>query len=117
MIGRGHHPEWYIFRIPIIDCYLTTDHNNQYITFGPKLTDTDIKNLEDLANLRPDNYKRMYNANRPSLVLMKKLYDNAISKTPLLTDIDITTIPENKLQEYYDKENRSCVDKLIKMKG
>ena len=29
--GRGHHPEWYLFRLPIIDCYLTKDHNKQYI--------------------------------------------------------------------------------------
>ena len=115
--GRGYHPEWYIFRIPIIDCYLTEDHNNQYITFGPKLTDDEINELEKLANLRPNNYKQMYGYTRPSLLLMKKLYDNAISKTPRLENININTIPKDDLQTYYNRENRLCVDQLVKLKG
>lgn len=116
--GRGFHPEWYIFRIPLIDCYLTENHNNQHITFGPKLTDDEIIEIERLANLRPNNYKQMYGYDRPSLSLMKRLYDNAISKTPsLLLNPDSGKISKVELQEYYNKANRKAVDQLIKIKG
>ena len=116
--GRGDHPEWYIFRIPIIDCYLTENHNNQHITFGPKLTDAEINELESLANLRPNNYKQMYGEKRPSLSLMKKLYDNAISKTPTLEGIkNVESLSKQELTEYYNRQNRMCVDQLVKLRG
>lgn len=113
LIGRGQHPEWYLFRLPIIDCYLTKDHNKQFITFGPRLTDEEIKEIDDLAALRPDNYLKLFGANRPSLVAMKKLYDNAISKTPTF----FQETPKCITQESFDQENRSCVDLLRKLKG
>lgn len=118
--GRGHHPEWYMFRIPIIDCYLTEHHNNQHITLGPKLTNDEINELERLANLRLNNYRQMYGVDRPSLLLMKKLYDNAISKTPVLENINadvINNLSKSDLQELYDRANRKCVDQLSKLRG
>lgn len=124
--GRGAHPEWYLFRIPIIDCYLMENHNKQLITFGPMLTNEEIEEIEQLANLRKNNYIQLFGKPRPSLVKMKNLYDNAISKTPLITS-DISTalntlnklnnITSEQLQEIYSKENRRCVDKLVKMYG
>lgn len=111
--GRGYHPEWYVFRIPIIDCYLTTDHNKQIITFGPKLTDDEIKEIERLANLRPNNYKNMHGHHRPSLSEMKRLYDIAIAKTP---DVKVSDKNAN-LAELYTIENKKAVDLLNKMRG
>ena len=35
--GRGPHPEWYLFRLPIIDCYLEDEHSLQMVTMGPIL--------------------------------------------------------------------------------
>ena len=31
--GRGIHPEWYLFRLPIIDCYLTNNALNRVSYF------------------------------------------------------------------------------------
>jgi hypothetical protein len=115
--GRGSHPEWYLFRLPIHDCYLTTDHNKQYITFGPKLNDDEIKEIEKLAELRKDNYKELYGHHRPSLSLMKKLYDNSISKKPNIHIPKKSKLTKDELKEYYNRENRSCVDKLVNMRG
>lgn len=119
--GRGYHPEWYIFRLPIIDCYLTKNHNKQHITFGPKLTDNEIIEIEQLANLRPDNYKKMFGYNRPSLIQIKKLYDTAISQTPNLSNIinmeNINDIPQERLTELYYKINRDAVTALSNIKG
>lgn len=110
--GRGHHPEWYIFRLPIIDCYLTKDHNKQFITFGPRLTDEEIKQIDMLASKRPDNYKKLFGYDRPSLFEMKKLYDVAICSDPISNYNNLT---QNK--EIPMKINRLAVDKLVKMKG
>lgn len=117
LTGRGYHPEWYIFRIPILDCYLTKDNNKQFITFGPKLTDQEIVEIEKLANKRPLNYKNLFGQNRPSITSIKKLYDNAISRTPNKEiNIDDDNLEQDTTQTY-NKINRLCVDSLIKIKG
>ena len=112
--GRGHHPEWYLFRLPIIDCYLTKDHNKQYITFGPKLTDSEIMKIDELARKRPKNFFSLFNKNRPSLVIMKALYDKAISKKPFIKNIP-ENITEEELKNLYNRENRNCIDELVKI--
>jgi len=119
VIGRGYHPEWYLFRLPILDCYLTDNHNNQHITFGPILTNEEICEIDMLANLRPDNYENLFCSKRPSLIYIKKIYDNAISKTPECDNINninnIDNIPKDELNTYYNKINRQYVDLLINM--
>lgn len=112
--GRGPHPEWYIFRLPIIDCYLTKDHNKQYITLGPKLTDEEIKEIEEKANLKPNNYKNLFGNSRPSIIEMKRLYDISISKEPSIL-IDNPSSSEDKSE--YARINRDAVNSLINIKG
>lgn len=82
IVGRGSHPERYIFRIPIIDIYLTEDHNEQITTLGPKLDYNEIENIYNLALKQKNNYKKKFKNNRPNLIKMKFLYDIAISKNP-----------------------------------
>lgn len=112
--GRGEYPEKYLFRIPIIDCYLTKDHNNMVITMGPKLSDSDIKDMYNCAERLGDNYKKMFGKPRPNLVKMKEYYDQAISKTPKY-DRDLSNETPQKKQEIYNKLNRLAVDKLHMM--
>lgn len=124
-IGRGLRPEWYLFRLPIIDCYLTVDHNKQFITLGPKLTDEEIDNIDKLAKLRPDNYIKLFGCHRPSLKLIKQLYDNAISKAPSISlqgfgkNIVLgTEYNENQMTvESYGHLNRKYVEMLKKIVG
>ena len=115
--GRGHHPEWYLFRLPIIDCYLTKSNNNQFITFGPKLTDNEIKEIQRLAEKKPDNYKRQFGYNRPSLIEMKKLYDIAISKTPNWPELNLNSVDGESKESIYTRMNREAVNRLVHMRG
>lgn len=78
--GRGLHPELYLFRLPIDDCYLEEDCDLSIITMGPKLTDQEIEHIDFLAETyHKKNYYDTYRKKRPSLKKMKELYDMAIN--------------------------------------
>ena len=72
--GRGKHPEWYLFRLPIIDCYLQQGHCLQTVTMGPILTDAEIKKIYNLSKKYKDFYKKTFGYNRPNIVKMKNIY-------------------------------------------
>lgn len=88
IMSRGYHPEKYLFRLPIVDCYLTEGHNFQFITMGPKLTFEQIKDINEKVDKQkfiklfgkvvPFN-KYHYNM-IPDLTLMKTCYDLAIKE-------------------------------------
>lgn len=117
--GRGHHPEWYIFRLPLPDCYLTKDHNEQVPTMGPKLTDEEIIDIDNKVQAMKTRYKNFFGKNPPSLPAMKKQYDKAIAQKPSLedTDIDTTGLTEEQLMEQYGIQNREAVNRLVEMSG
>jgi hypothetical protein len=116
--SRGHCPDKYLFRLPIIDCYLTSDHNNNIITMGPTLTDKEIAEIDRLAQLHGDSYKIKFNQNRPSLVQIKKLYDESVSKTPTTSpDINLSGKTPNDLKHTYYQFNCSFVQQLKLIKG
>jgi hypothetical protein len=50
IIGRGNHTNQYLFRLPIIDCYLEKDFDLSIITMGPKLTREDIEEINKKIN-------------------------------------------------------------------
>ena len=123
--GRGHHPEWYVFRLPNMDCYNQVGQSYQLITFGPRLSDDEIIEIYEKACLEPDRYKKIFGTERPDLIEMKKLYDNAIAIEPKIKLYKLTSCTcdqcnnKNELtqDEINAKENRLSVDKLRKMKG
>lgn len=78
--SRGHHPEWYLFRLPVTDIYLQKGHSEQIITMGPKLTDLEIENIDMLSKANENNYKKIFKKQRPSLVSIKYYYDISIKK-------------------------------------
>lgn len=122
IVGRGTYPELYLFRLPILDCYLQTDCDMALITMGPKLTVTELEQIDKLAeNIYKNNYRDQYKKRRPSLVLMSALYTQAISKEP-----DLTKLPEylalgnkklsiEKITELKNKANRIAVNALKNM--
>jgi len=102
--SRGPKPEKYLFRLPIIDCYLPENHNYSLITYGPLLTDEEIDYL--------DNIIKCYNMF--PLKTIKEYYDNALEKNPNIEEL-------NRLKKFYpDKSdidikesyNRKYVDYL-----
>lgn len=116
--SRGHHPERYLFRLPIIDCYLTSDHKGSVITMGPILSDEDIALIDSLAAKTTDLYKKTYGVHRPSLTRIKYLYDQALSMTPNIEMYENDeTLKDVDTQSLYEKANRNAVDQLKKIKG
>jgi len=87
VIGRGEHPDWYLFRIPLIDIYLNEDHNNQLITFGPKLLYDEIIEIYNLAK-KLNNYHIIYNHKLPNIIKIKEFYDSAISNDPIFLPLN-----------------------------
>jgi len=112
IIGRDKYPELYLFRLPILDCYLTEEHNQSVVTIGPLLSDEDIDKLESLCNNSTvqEFYKNSFGMNCPSIKKMKMLYDNAISKTTTLP----SNLPENCIKRY-NLPQHYYVDELKKI--
>lgn len=78
--SRGYHPEKYLFRLPVIDCYLSKDIDNSIITMGPILTNEEIEELDKITG-NGATYKKRYGLPKPSLCVMKFLYDMALDNT------------------------------------
>ena len=120
--SRGFHPERYLFRLPIIDCYLYENHNEQIVTMGPKLTFEEIEEIYNLARLREKNYQLVFKQSRPNIVAMYKIYHTAISDSPDVTaefakqqqDAAGQDAPEQDVQEIMNLKNRKAVDHLRK---
>jgi hypothetical protein len=89
--SRGSNPEKYLFRLPIIDCYLADKHNYSLITFGPILTDDEINTIDNLIS----------GGIRIPLKEIKVCYDKALEKNPDINEL-------NKLKNLYP--NKSEVD-------
>jgi hypothetical protein len=115
--SRGYNPERYLFRLPIIDCYwIPCMKNEAIVTMGPVLTDDEVKQIDEIAKKYGSYYSSQFGTPRPSLYLMKQLYDKAISKKPQITNI-INSLTAQQLSELYAKVNREAVDRLRSIKG
>ena len=119
--SRGANPERYLFRLPIIDCYLPPNHKFSTITMGPELTDDEISQI-DLMMLKSNHKKSVDNltTSLTSLTTIKYYYDNALNPSP---DPNCDEIIELKKKypnlnggEINEKYNRYWVDKLVKLK-
>jgi len=120
--GRGTFPDYNIFRLPIIDCYLTKDHNKQFVTLGPVLTDEEIREIASLAIKKDsikgvDSYRLCFQKSRPDIIKMKKLWDIATDATPSIPDLDMASVSPEELMVMYDKTNKDAVNSLRKMLG
>ena len=79
--SRGDHPEFYLFRLPIPNCYLINDHDSSIITMGPELTNNEVLSIYNLACSNKNKFKTMFTKDIPDITLIKKVYDIAISNT------------------------------------
>lgn len=109
--SRGEHPQKYLFRLPIIDCYLPKNYNFSVITMGPLLKDDDINKIDSILQ---ELYKNNY---YPSIMQIKKLYDEAITNNYDMVEL------RKKYGNYLtdtvlkDKYNRSFVELLKNYKN
>ena len=99
-------PEKYLYRLPIIDCYLKKTHNHSIITMGPILLDEEIDTIDKIIC----NFRK----NKPSLKLLKDYYDQALNNSPDIAELKKinSTLTDRELKEQY---NRSYVEKLKNM--
>tara|TARA_B110000208_G_scaffold190912_1_gene256138 strand:+ start:348 stop:1136 length:789 start_codon:yes stop_codon:yes gene_type:complete len=100
IVGRGDHPDWYLFRLPLPDAYVNKDHCRQSVTMGPILTDKEIKEIYTKAKRYKNNYKKLYKKKRPNLLKMNQYYKLSISPDPLNLKINDKYVNE----EYFQKE-------------
>lgn len=103
--SRGYCPEKYLFRLPIIDCYLNDDHNMSVITMGPILTDEEIEEIDELANIEKGLSNVSY-----LLKDIKYHYDEALNNNPPININD-----ELERRNLIHKYNISHVNALINM--
>ena len=108
--SRGEHPEKYLFRIPVIDCYLPPSHNLSVITMGPLLSDSEINQIDNIisCNIR-------YTI---PLKTIKEWYDGAIDNNLNIEELrnkynNLNTYSDTELKDYH---NRLFVNKLINCK-
>ncbi len=111
--SRGSNPEKYLFRLPIIDCYLAKGHNLSIITMGPLLSDEHINKIDEIVS-KYHNKKFL-----TSLKKIKKYYDNAIDNNPSCDEfMELKSkYPNLNEREIIDKFNRLNVDFLVKSKN
>ena len=110
--SRGDNTNKYLFRLPIMDCYLTKNHNYSVVTMGPLLTDNEINELDSIIA------KKRYNG-FTKIMTLKKYYDNAT-----INDIDKNSEEYNNILrdnsnlsevDINDKYYRLWVDKLVNL--
>lgn len=85
--GRGSHPEWYLFRLPLSDCYIEKK-NIKYVTMGPELTRYDIMKIYKICQ-NNKTYEKRFNQKLPNIVKLFDLYYTVVNKYPYHIDNDI----------------------------
>lgn len=115
--SRGAHPEKYLYRLPIIDCYLPPSHSLSIVTMGPELTEQEISQI-DLVVLK--YHPKKLNSKFASLTMLKYYYDCALTTSidPESDDIKelLSKYPNITQNEINQKYNRYYVDKLVNLK-
>lgn len=113
--SRGPNPEKYLFRLPIIDCYLIKGHNLSIITMGPILDDSEIEFIDNIVYKYNKNRYKIYT----SLKTLKIYYDNALNDKPNMKCHEIKELKKNypdiSKNEILYRYNKIWVDKLVSL--
>lgn len=115
--SRGTHPEKYLYRLPIIDCYLPSSHSLSIVTMGPELNDQEISEIDSIVL---KYHPKKSNSKFASLTMLKYYYDCSLNPSPDPESDDIKELvkkyPKLTLNEINQKYNRYYVDKLVNLK-
>ena len=110
--GRGISLHYYLFRLPIPDAYCD-NINTQQITIGPILTYEDIVKIYSLSLTYGANYKNNFGIERPNLLEIYDLYNDAIRKNTIDINLQKTfLLTEEELENNKYLPNKLAVDKL-----
>ena len=112
--SRGSYPERYLFRLPIVDCYLPTNHNYSSITIGPEFTNDEIYEIDAIIL---KHHPKRFLSKFLTLSMIKYYYDNALNPNPDKNCYEIMTFkksyPDLDESEIIEKYNRYWVDMLV----
>ena len=111
--SRGQHPEWYLFRIPIIDEYIYSDHCYQSVTMGPKLSESEIMDIYEKSKKNPGKYREMFGRRKPNLILLRQFYEMAISKNENFNSILGNSLNKEEIDLI---KYTSCTEAVNKLK-
>lgn len=116
IISRGSHPEKYLLRLPIIDCYLFENSTHSHVTMGPVLLNSEIEFLDNILEYNYNTFDK-YVSNRSNLIgTIKYHYDEALNPNPSPTDeimlLLIDEFPFLNEDNIKEKYNRYHVDIL-----
>ena len=123
VVGRGNYIELYLFRLPIIDCYVPKDCKLSLITMGAKLTISELIHIDDLIKQHYSKlYFQKYKTTPISLAKLKSHYDMAIDPTPSLEYLGITRENEKNidledLKMKRTQTNMMAVENIKKLVG
>ena len=116
--SRGSNPDKYLFRLPIIDCYLPSTHKLSTVTMGPELTDNEISQIDSIVL---EHHPKKSSSNFASLTMIKYYYDNALITSPDPDSDEMVELkkkyPNLNSDELNEKYNKYWVDKLVKIKN
>jgi hypothetical protein len=100
-------PEKYLYRLPIIDCYMKkSQDSHSLITMGPLLTLEQINQIDTLtATLRKK---------KPSLKILKEYYDQALNDNPNIDELK-KSHPKLNIKELKEKYNKNYVEQLLSL--
>lgn len=100
--GRGDLRHMYLFRLPVIDCYLLENFSMSIITMGPKLTDDEITEIQNKIDRHYSKQTTPISKIKCNLLTMKTLYDIAIKKTNDINNkSEICAVNKLKLMKLY----------------
>ena len=78
--GRGNHPEYFLWRLPINDCYLEKDLSKSIPIKGPKLSRNDIVTINSINLKCPRKYWSQTFTKIPDLAKIYDTYMEAINE-------------------------------------
>ena len=113
LLGRGDHPERYLFRLPIHDCYLMDDYDTNIHTMGPRLTKSEVEEIYRLACTQASTSGGL-TRRVPNIVTMWDYYHGAIEQDPYIEGAESLEVAE--LVHMRDQINRQNVDQLRRMR-
>lgn len=107
--GRGYSYNWYLFRLPLYNAYCNFKKIGQQTTLTPELSKDEIIKIYNKACKKKNNYKKIFNRERPNLVEMYDLYNLAILKP----NYDIScNIDKEMIKENFSVININALNKL-----
>ena len=110
--GRGLSLHYYLFRLPLPDAYCD-NMNFQQITIGPELSFNDIFKIYNLALKYKDNYKNCFGRERPNILEIYELYQDAIRKNEVNKELQKALfLSDQEIEEATYLSNKLAVDKL-----